>query len=79
MIHAGITISVLPRARAGADAAAEIARDPLEFVFIKSRVLQITRPVPAITRDFAAARNETSKRASRAAPSRAEDVRRDIG
>lgn len=36
MIHAGNAIYVLP-------GAAEIARDLLEFVFIKPRILQITR------------------------------------
>ena len=43
MIHAGIAISVLPRA-------AEIARDPLEFVFIRSRGSANNRP---ITRNLA--------------------------
>ena len=57
MIHAGIAISVLPRA-------AEIARDPLEFVFIKWRGSANNRP---ITRPLDAARNETSKRGERAA------------
>lgn len=52
MIHVGIAISVLP-------CAAEIARDPLEFVFIKLHGSANNRPISPL------ARNETSKRGKR--------------